>query len=114
MLRLPPFTYHTPRSLEEAVAILNDYGPEAMIVAGGTDLYPKMKRRQMTPAHLVSVRGIRELYGIRKAEAGGWQLGALATLSQVGEHTGLAGTLPARATAAGDVSTPQLRNAGTS
>lgn len=113
MLRLPPFRYHTPRSLEEAVAILNDYGPEAMIVAGGTDLYPKMKRRQMTPAHLVSVRGIRELYGIRKAEAGGWQLGALATLSQVGEHTELTGTLPALATAAGDVSTPQLRNAGT-
>lgn len=113
MLRLPPFTYHAPHSLDEAVALLADHGPEAMLVAGGTDLYPKMKRRQMTPAHLVALRGIRELYGVRRDEAGAWRLGALATLTQVADHGALAGIFPALTHAAGQVSTPQLRNAGT-
>jgi 4-hydroxybenzoyl-CoA reductase subunit beta len=113
MLRLPPFTYHAPRSLDEAMQVLNDYGPEAMVVAGGTDLYPKMKRRQMTPTHLVALRGIRELYGVRQSGDDGWRLGALATLTQVSKHGGLLAPFPALTAAAGQVSTPQLRNAGT-
>ncbi|HBY92731.1 MAG TPA: 4-hydroxybenzoyl-CoA reductase [Chloroflexi bacterium] len=113
MLRLPPFTYHAPRSLDEAVQLLTDYGSEAMVVAGGTDLYPKMKRRQMTPSHLVALRGLRDLYGVRQTGDGAWQFGALATLTQVGEHTEVSNVFPALTHAAGQVSTPQLRNAGT-
>ena len=63
-LRLPKFQYLAPRSLEEAVGILEENGPETMVVAGGTDLYPNMKRRQFTPEVLVGLRGIKELYGI--------------------------------------------------
>ena len=49
MLRLPPFEYLPARTVEDAVKHAADRGPEAMLVAGGTDLYPNMKRRQFEP-----------------------------------------------------------------
>src|SRR5438067_1030282 len=62
MLRLPPFQYLSPQNLEEAVRMRAEHGPEAMYVAGGTDLYPNMKRRQFEPKVLV---GLRRLVGPR-------------------------------------------------
>ena len=59
MLRLPPFRYVAPRTAREAARMLADHGPDAMAVAGGTDLYPNMKRRQFTPKVLVGLRGAR-------------------------------------------------------
>ena len=64
MMRLPPFRYLAPRTVGEAARLLGEHGREAVIVAGGTDLYPNMKRRQMEPRVLVGLRGIRELTGI--------------------------------------------------
>ncbi len=52
MLRLPSFRYLQPRSLAEAVALKADAGPNGMYVAGGTDLYPNMKRRHQEPSEL--------------------------------------------------------------
>ena len=49
MMRLPRFRYLAPSSLAEAAAALRDLGPEAAVLAGGTDLFPNMKRRQQTP-----------------------------------------------------------------
>jgi len=49
MLRLPPFRYKAPRSISEAALMLSQEGDQAMLVAGGTDLFPNMKRRQFTP-----------------------------------------------------------------
>lgn len=112
MLRLPEFDYYAPEALDEAVKLLSDYGSDAMIVAGGTDLFPKMKRRQMEPEVLIGLRHIRDLYGIRKRGDGGYRLGAMATLTQVSEDDRLS-EYPALKYAAGAVSTPQLRNAGT-
>ena len=57
MLRLPSFTYRAPETVEEAVRQIADAGPEGMLVAGGTDLYPNMKRRQFEPKVLVGLRG---------------------------------------------------------
>lgn len=112
MLRLPEFDYYAPETLDEAVKLLHENGPEAMIVAGGTDLLPKMKRRQMEPEVLVGLRRIRDLYGVRKREGGGYRLGAMATLTQVSADRRLE-AYPALTHAAGAVSTPQLRNTGT-
>ncbi len=113
MLRLPPFDYYGVQSVEEAVKLLSDHGPEATVVAGGTDLFPKMKRRQMEPRVLVGLRGIRELYGIQPQEDGGYRLGPMATLTQVSLHPALRTAYPGLTYAAGVVSSPQLRNAGT-
>jgi 4-hydroxybenzoyl-CoA reductase subunit beta len=113
MLRLPPFRYLAPRSLEEAVQLLAQEGDQAMIVAGGTDLYPNMKRRQFTPAVLVSLRRIESLQQISGSPEQGYCIGAGVTLTTIAEHPVLQELYPALATAAGSVSTPQLRNMGT-
>ena len=112
MIRLPTFEYLKPRTVGDAVKYLADRGPDAMLVAGGTDLYPNMKRRQFEPKALVGLRGIRELRGVR-ATTGGITIGAGSTLTQVATHPEVARRYPALATAAGLVSSPQLRNMGT-
>jgi 4-hydroxybenzoyl-CoA reductase subunit beta len=112
MLRLPDFNYIRPRSLKEATKVLADLGPDAMVVAGGTDVYPKMKRGQFTPRHLVSLRTLRELRGIRRSKDGLW-IGAGESLTAISQHPLIAKHFPALAHAAESVSTPQLRNMGT-
>jgi 4-hydroxybenzoyl-CoA reductase subunit beta len=111
MMRLPPFRYVSPRSQGEAARLLADHGPEAMAVAGGTDLYPNMKRRQFEPKVLVGLRGLVSARGIRRG--GGLELGALTTLSEVAAHPEVVSSWPSLARAAGSVSSPPLRNAGT-
>jgi 4-hydroxybenzoyl-CoA reductase subunit beta len=113
MIRLPEFEYLKPRTVGDAVKYLADRGPEAMLVAGGTDLFPNMKRRQFEPRALVGLRGIRELSGVRGDARAGLTVGAATTLSAVATHPELARRYAALATAAGLVSSPQLRNMGT-
>ena len=112
MLRLPEFNYYQPRTLKQATIALADLGADAMLVAGGTDVYPKMKRGQFTPRHLVSLRALDELKGIRQSKAGLW-IGAGESLTAVSHHHLIAKHFPALAHAAESVSTPQLRNMGT-
>jgi 4-hydroxybenzoyl-CoA reductase subunit beta len=111
MLRLPPFRFLVPKTAREAATMLADHGSDAMVVAGGTDLYPNMKRRQFEPKVLVSLRGLADARAI--VANGGLHLGAMATLTEVAEHAGVAARWPAIAKAAGLVSSPPLRNAGT-
>jgi 4-hydroxybenzoyl-CoA reductase subunit beta len=113
MMRLPPFRYLAPRTVADAVRLLGEHGRDAMVVAGGTDLYPNMKRLQMEPRVLVGLRGIRELTGIGGDARSGLVVGAGATLTRVAEHPVVAADYPALGRAAGVVSTPQLRNMGT-
>jgi 4-hydroxybenzoyl-CoA reductase subunit beta len=112
MLRLPEFNYYQPRSLKQATKALADLGTDAMLVAGGTDVYPKMKRGQFTPRNLISLRALRELKGIRRSDEGLW-IGAGESLTMVTNHRLIAKHFPALAHAAESVSTPQLRNMGT-
>src|SRR5262249_21292996 len=88
-----------------------DYGPDALPVAGGTDLFPNMKRRQFTPPILVGLREIAGATGI--AANGGLTLGALATLTEVSDNADVRARWPAIARAASLGSSPPLRNAGT-
>lgn len=113
MMRLPPFTYLAPLSVGEAVRMMAEHGPDAMFVAGGTDLYPNMKRRQFEPKVLVGLRGLKELVGLRGAARTGLTIGAATTLTDVAEHAAVREHFPALAVAAGLVSTPPLRNMGT-
>jgi len=113
MMRLPPFTYLAPRTVDEAVKALSDHGPTAMLVAGGTDLYPNMKRRQFEPAVLVGLGAVAELRGVRGSARDGFTIGAATTLYTLARHPDIGRHYPALATAAGLVSSPQLRNMGT-
>src|SRR5438876_9797027 len=72
-----------------------------------------MKRRQFEPSVLVGLRGIRDLTGVRGSAATGMTIGAGPILTAVSERAGIVRSYPALATAAGLVSSPQLRNMGT-
>jgi len=113
MMRLPPFTYLAPVSVGDAVKLMADHGPEAMFVAGGTDLYPNMKRGQFEPSVLVGLRGIRDITGVSGSAKTGLAIGAGTTLSDVSSHAEVARDYQGLATAAGLVSSPQIRNMGT-
>ena len=113
MMRLPAFDYVAAKTVEEALRALADAGPDGMLVAGGTDLYPNMKRRQFEPKTLVGLRAIKELRGVSGSAREGVTIGACTTLTAVASHPGVARDYPALATAAGVVSSPQLRNMGT-
>lgn len=113
MMRLPPFTYLSPRTVEEAVRMLADAAPHGMAVAGGTDLYPNMKRRQFEPKVLVGLRGLRDLQGIRGDARAGLVIGAGVSLRQLIAYPAVAGGYTAVARAAEYISNPQIRNMGT-
>ncbi len=112
MLRLPPFRYHRAVSISEAVGLMGEYSREAMYVAGGTDLVPNMKHRLFEPSHLIALKGVEELKGIREGD-GQLRIGAGETLSAVARNELVRSRFPALASAAGHVAGPQLRNAGT-
>jgi len=104
MLRLPWFEHRSPRSVAEAARILAGEGPRAMLIAGGTDLLPNMKRRHQAPQVLVSLRQVEEL---RKLNGG---FGAALTLAEIVRSEK---TPTALRQAAAQVATPHLRNMGT-
>jgi 4-hydroxybenzoyl-CoA reductase subunit beta len=112
MLRLPPFRYHRPDNLAEALVMLRELQPEAMLVAGGTDLLPNMKRKLFTPKHLVGIGHLPELTYVRP-NSGGFHIGASTPLETIESQPELVRAFPALAKAAASISTPQLRNAGT-
>ena len=113
MIRLPPFDYVSPTTVEQAVRAVADAGPDGMLVAGGTDLYPNMKRRQFEPKTLVGLRAIGALRGVRGSAREGMRIGACTTLTAVATHPELTKGHAGLAMAAGLVSSPQLRNMGT-
>jgi len=113
VLRLPPFTYQAPDTLAEAARVLAGEGPNAMLLAGGTDLIPKMKRRQITPRVLVGLRKIGELAHVAGTPERGLAIGAGVSLTAIEMHAAIGAAYPAIREAASVISTPQLRNAGT-
>jgi len=116
MLRLPSFTYLAPSTLKQALEMKGDAGPRGAYVAGGTDLYPNMKRRHQDPQTVISLMGIKKLERIGVPSGGsgyGLALGPCATLSGVAAHRKVRKQFPAVARAAELVSTPLLRNMGT-
>jgi 4-hydroxybenzoyl-CoA reductase subunit beta len=142
MMRLPHFTYHSPRTVREAAELLAS-APRgsAMLVAGGTDLLPNMKRRQQVPPTLIGLRRVAELRSVgsgdpstlREPQGGpeqsrgttplrvapgsssgdGLTIGAGVTLAELVRDDRLRQGYGALWQAAAGVATPHLRNMGT-
>ena len=112
MLRLPKFRYLQPKSVTEAIRMIADSGPDAMFVAGGTDLYPNMKRRQQTPKVVIGLAQLKSLCTIKGQPKEGMVLGASLTLADVTADSRIQRAYPAVAKAAELISTPLLRNMG--
>ncbi len=84
MLRLPPFEYLAPKNIDEAVKLLEQHGDDAMLVAGGTDVFPNMKRRLIEPSYVIGLNALSELRGV--ADRDGLVIGAGTTLTQLSNH----------------------------
>ncbi len=110
--RLPKFKYHAPTSLSEALDLLAKYDGKARVFAGGTDLLVSMKKREVLPEHLISLKGIEELKGIHD-EKEGMKIGALVTLGEIEHSKMIQDEFRVLWDAAQVMASPQIRNLGT-
>jgi carbon-monoxide dehydrogenase medium subunit len=85
--RLPRFEYHTPATVADALELMAKYGNKASVFAGGTDLFVSMKKREKVPEHLINLKGIPGLKGIRFDEKEGITIGALTTIAELERST---------------------------
>lgn len=107
-----PFEYHRARSVEEAVTLLGEHGDDAKLLAGGHSLIPLLKLRFAQPKHLIDVRTIPNLSGIRE-DAGAIVIGAATTHAQIERSGVIERKLPILAEAAHVIGDPLVRNMGT-
>lgn len=109
MIRLPAFDLLAPATVEEAVELLAAH-PRAVLLAGGTDIFPNMKRRQAHPDVMISLGAVDGLAGIMRERDGGVRIGAATSLRDLATSTEAP---PALASAARKVASPQIRNTAT-
>lgn len=111
-MKLPPFEYACPASLDEAVALLAVHKGEAKVLAGGQSLMPMMAFRIAQPALLVD---LRKLSGLKEIKIGpdGVRLGALVRWRDILDDRRLASAHPLLREAVSHVAHYQIRNRGT-
>jgi carbon-monoxide dehydrogenase medium subunit len=109
---LPPFDLHRVTSVEEAGELLARYGEDAAVYCGGTELLLLLKLRFAAYGHLVDVKGIDELAGIR-AENGGLAIGSTVTHRELERSPLVLGPLPALAAMERRVANIRVRSVGT-
>jgi len=107
-----PFAYIEPNCLEDALAMLHQYGAEARVLAGGQALLLALKNRTVRPAYLLSLARIAELRGWNYDAKGSLQVGATTTYSTI-ETASLEGWHKEIAGVAGNLADRALRNMGT-
>jgi carbon-monoxide dehydrogenase medium subunit len=110
--RLPKFEYHAPTSLPEALDLLAKYDGKARVFAGGTDLLVSMKKREVLPEHLISLKGLAELKGIHH-EKEGMKIGASVTLDEIEHSKMIQDKFCALWDAVQVMASPQIRSLGT-
>lgn len=110
---LPRFDHLESKTVEEACSLLSKYKGKAKVIAGGTDLLPAMRNREVTPAYIINVRSIPNLDYIRYTDAEGLKIGALATLYDIESSPIIREKFAMVADAASKIGTPQVRNMGT-
>ena len=106
------FGYHAPRSLEEAFGLLQEHGEDGKLLAGGHSLIPAMKLRLTQPEHLIDLRQIPGLTGIR-VDGENLVIGALTTHTEVATSEAVRRLLPGLADTASVIGDLQVRNRGT-
>jgi len=112
--RLPKFEYLRPTSLQEALSLLAQYKGKARLLAGGTDLVPKLKRREIeAPSYLIDIKSIAGLDYIRHDEVEGLKIGALATIHAIETSPIIKERFPVLAQAAYSMASVQVRNRAT-
>ncbi|HTP34963.1 MAG TPA: xanthine dehydrogenase family protein subunit M [Candidatus Acidoferrales bacterium] len=106
------FEYANPSTLQEATSLLSAKWGEADVLAGGTDLISCMKDHLHTPKRVVNIKGIKELEGISKSDAG-LRIGALVTMEELATNADVKSMAKALSDAAAGIPSPQIRHMGT-
>lgn len=106
-----PFNYHQPETVEEAVKLL-DKLDNARVIAGGTDLIPKMKQRLFEPTDLVNLKKIPELVGVKETDGGIW-IGAATKLRDIEKNKLVQEKIPLQYLCTKTIGSVQIRNMGT-
>ena len=112
--RLPRFRYVLPKTIEEAVQFLAEHQGEVIPMAGGTDLIPNLKRREISsPAYVMDLKGLSDLRKISFDSQRGLHIGALASIRSISQYQPIRDLYPSLVQAASGMASPQVRNRGT-
>jgi xanthine dehydrogenase YagS FAD-binding subunit len=109
---IAPFELFQPASTDDAIRLLDKYGADALVLAGGLDSMDWLKDRLRRPKVVVDLGQIQELHGIKEAN-GGLEIGAMTPLSEVVKHPVVREKFSLLMEAAELVASPQIRNQGT-
>ena len=109
---MPQFALFQPSDIGNALELLEKYGENGWIVAGGQDSFDWFKDRAKRPEAVIDLGGIAELTGVRETPDG-IEIGAMTTLTEISNNTTIKSQYGLLAEAAGRVASPQIRNAGT-
>jgi len=107
------FDYYEPATLAEASKLLAKYKGEARVLAGGTDLIPRMRRKLVRPKALVNIKRIPGLDKISYKKGKGLTIGPLVTFNELMESKVVAQRFPILVETFGKIATPQVRNIAT-
>ncbi|ODU03244.1 MAG: hypothetical protein ABS81_14870 [Pseudonocardia sp. SCN 72-86] len=106
------FTYHAPRTIDDALAVLTEHAGDAKVLAGGQSLVPLLNFRVAEPGHLVDVNRLPDLATPVRTSTG-WHVPALVRQRTVERSAALTGAFPMLGKALHEVAHPQIRNRGT-
>jgi carbon-monoxide dehydrogenase medium subunit len=107
------FDYHTPSTVDEALSILAQHGDDAHFMAGGTSMMLLMSQGLVQPGHVVGLRGVTELRGIKKTADGGLEIGAMTSHRQMEKSDDAYAYCPTLPENFARVATIRIRNQGT-
>jgi carbon-monoxide dehydrogenase medium subunit len=111
-MKLPPFEYEAPTTVEEAIDLLAEHLDEASVLAGGQSLIPLLALRLARPEVLIDINGIAELSGV-SATDGGVAIGAMTREYVAEESKVIADTVPLLAAALPLIGHEAIRSRGT-
>jgi len=109
---LPEFDYHEPSTLQEACGMMAEWGDQAKLLAGGTDLLVKMKKKILAPGHVISLGNLDELKNVGTSD-GTLEIGALVTVAHIAGSGNLRTALPGLCHGALNLGSPPVRNLAT-
>ncbi len=113
MSPMPRFSYHQPSTIDEALALLAQHGGAAKLIAGGTEVLPKLRNGALAPEQLISTRRIGGLEALDFDPASGLRIGGGVRLNDVAACSEVQLHYPALATACQQMCTTQIRNMAT-
>jgi carbon-monoxide dehydrogenase medium subunit len=112
--RLPKFQYVCPKTIKDAIRFLAAHRGHAILMAGGTDLIPNLKRREIPlPEYVVDLKSLSELRTLSYEPGHGLYIGALATIRTISQYEPIRDLYPSLIQAALGMASPQIRNRGT-